>query len=284
MRRLKKNKHDLAATIIRKCWLRYYNRKRYLNLKKELGMHVSSVITLQRYVRGYLVRSRMWKDAIRVEEELWASVEIQRCWRGYRGRLRWEMEWERVTSREAAAAKLQRAIRGWLARTRTDRIRKKKARAEFQRARLRFKSAQRIQAVVRGHQCRKRMHGYRQRQVAAVTKIQSNFRGHRLRIGLWAQQVERNTVRIQAAARGFLVRNRRFQVLVKIICIQHNYRKWHRYVPEAERARRVEAWKAARAASRANADGAAACEELAVVPVDMEAVLDVGDQTQASAR
>ncbi|CAE7319331.1 MYO5A, partial [Symbiodinium sp. CCMP2592] len=108
--------------------------------------HVDSVVTLQRYARGYLVRLRMWRDAIQTEQRLWAAVEIQRCWRGYMGRLRWEMEYERLWSRETAALIIQRNVRGWLARSAVTGRRKRKARAEFEKARRRFKAAQKIQA------------------------------------------------------------------------------------------------------------------------------------------
>merc|ERR1712012_1153233 len=103
MRSMRLANMSSAATIMRKHYLRYLYRKRFLELRKEYLIHVNSIITMQRYVRGYLVRLRMWRDAIRAEEELWAAVEIQRCWRGYMGRIRWEAEYEAVWSREAAA-------------------------------------------------------------------------------------------------------------------------------------------------------------------------------------
>eukprot|EP00439_Symbiodinium_sp_Y106_P002775 s3397_g1.t1 len=98
----------------------------------------------------------MWRDAIQTEQRLWAAVEIQRCWRGYMGRLRWEMEYERLWSRETAALIIQRNVRGWLARSAVTGRRKRKARAEFEKARRRFKAAQKIQALTRGVQCRTR--------------------------------------------------------------------------------------------------------------------------------
>ena len=53
------------------------------------------IVTIQRYARGFLVRLRMWREAIRAEEELWAVLEIQRVWRGYHGRVRWEDAYEK---------------------------------------------------------------------------------------------------------------------------------------------------------------------------------------------
>lgn len=243
IRQLKLETQHHAATVIRKFWLRCVYSRRYQQLQQEFRTHLQSIVTIQRYVRGYIVRLRMWRDAIRCEEELWAAVEVQRCWRGYVGRVRWEVEYDSVHSRLVAAMRLQRHVRGWLARTRAHRIRKRNARADFERARRRFKAAQRIQALVRARQCRKRIRAFKQHKVEAVTRIQRVHRGHRLRCQLWEQAIAKRTVQIQAAMRGFLVRNRRFHVLLKVICIQHNYRKWLRYMPEAERARRVEAWR-----------------------------------------
>lgn len=231
-----------AATQIQKQWRCFICRKRYLELNKEFSNHVSSIVTLQRYVRGYVVRLRMWRSAIRAEEELWAATEIQRCWRGYLGRLRWELEYEAVWSREAAACRLQRSIRGWLARTKVHRKRKQLARAEFEKARRRFKAAQKIQALVRGVQCRKRVQAFRNRKTKAATTIQRVFRGHRLRCQIWDKEHYRCTVQIQSAARGFIVRRRRFHLLAKVIMIQRNWRRWLNYIPEAERRRRLERW------------------------------------------
>merc|ERR1719398_429480 len=139
-----------AATVVRKHWLSYIHRKRFIELRQEFQLHENSIVTIQRYVRGFLVRLRLWRDAIRAEEELWAAVEIQRVWRGYMGRLKWELEYEAVWSREIAALRLQRYVRGWLARTRVHRMRRKAARSEFEKARRRFKGSQKIQALVRG--------------------------------------------------------------------------------------------------------------------------------------
>merc|ERR1712100_733242 len=78
MRKMRLRGMHQAATVIRKQWLRHINRRRYLELRQEFLLHVDSIVTVQRYVRGFLVRLRMWRDAIRAEEELWAAVEIQR--------------------------------------------------------------------------------------------------------------------------------------------------------------------------------------------------------------
>jgi len=228
-----------AATKIRKVWLGYLCRKRYQELRKEFLRHTKQVITLQRYVRGYVVRLRMWRNAIRAEDELWGAVEIQRCWRGYLGRLRWELEYESVWSRDNAVARMQRYMRGWLARTAVQRKRKRLARQEFEKARRRFKSAQKIQALARGVLCRQRMLALRYRKVKAANTIQRVFRGHRLRCWNFDQIYLRKTVKCQSAIRTYLVRCRRFNLIAKMIMIQRNWRRWHRYIPEAERNRRL---------------------------------------------
>lgn len=267
MRQTRLDGMNAAATTIRKHWLRHLHRGRFLELRKEFQTHTSSIVTIQRYVRGYIVRLRMWRDAIRAEEELWAAVEIQRCWRGYRGRLRWELEYEAVRSREEAARRLQRYVRGWLARTRVQRLRKRIARSEFEKARRRFKGAQRIQASVRGHQARGRIAEVRARKVEAAVTIQRMYRGHQMRCKLWNQVVHRRTVQIQAVARGFLVRNRRLRLLAQVINIQRHYRHWLHAVPRAERSRRVQEWQCRRKEARACATaGAHAAEELSEVP------------------
>eukprot|EP00927_Polykrikos_kofoidii_P071540 TRINITY_DN67800_c0_g1_i1.p1 TRINITY_DN67800_c0_g1~~TRINITY_DN67800_c0_g1_i1.p1 ORF type:complete len:1032 (+),score=97.84 TRINITY_DN67800_c0_g1_i1:160-3096(+) len=239
MRHVKLMRFHRAATTIRKHWLRCVYRNRYLDLRSEFIQHEPSIITIQRYVRGYIVRLRMWRDAIRTEEELWAAVEIQRCWRGYQGRLRWELAFEAVWSREAAAHRIQRYVRGWLARTRVHRLRKRLARAEFLKARRRFKAAQRIQALVRGYQTYRRTMGIRRRRVQAAVRLQKVWRGHVLRCGLWRQVLYKRIVQIQALGRGFIIRNRRFRLIAKVILIQRQYRHWLHFIPEVERQRRL---------------------------------------------
>eukprot|EP00435_Cladocopium_sp_Y103_P024487 s209_g6.t1 len=221
-----------AATTIRKMWLGHVYRRRYVALRKEFQEHEGSVVTLQRFARGYLVRLRMWRDAIRSEEQLWAAVEMQRCWRGYLGRLRWETEFERLWARESAAVMIQRNVRGWLARTAVTGRRRRRARAEFEKARRRFKAAQKIQALVRGVLCRKRVLRFWQRKVEAATTIQRIWRGHKLRCQKFEKDRTRDAVRIQSAARRFLVRNRRFQLLAKVIMISRQWRHWRHFIPE----------------------------------------------------
>jgi hypothetical protein len=223
-----------AATFLRKMWLGANTRKKYKELMEKFMQHEAHIVTVQRYSRGFLVRMRMWREAIRAEEELWGALEIQRVWRGYCGRVLWESKYEEVWTREMASVMIQRYIRGWVARTKVGRVRRKIARSEFERARRRFRSAQRIQALVRGVQSRKVTRGEQERVLKAVTAIQRIARGHELRQRLWYQVIELRATMIQAAVRGYLVRKRRFELLAKVICVQRTWRK-NRKKPDADR-------------------------------------------------
>jgi len=241
LRQMRLARMNRAATTIRKYWLRKLYRTRFRELRSEFRMHLPSVVTIQRYVRGFLVRLRMWRDAIRAEEELWAAVEIQRVWRGYMGRLRWELAYEAVFSREVAASRLQRYCRGWLARTRVHRLRRKNARAEFEKARRRFKAAQKIQARVRGIHARKKVLRYRAYVVHVVLTVQRVWRGFYLRRQLWHEAQDKRATQIQAVVRGFITRHRRISVIARIIFIQRMYRAWLRLPEESRRQR--EHWR-----------------------------------------
>jgi len=220
-----------AATFMRKMWLGAKTRKRYRELMSEFSKHERRVIIIQRYGRGFLVRLRMWREAIRAEEELWAALEIQRVWRGYCGRVLWEAKYEQVWRREMAAAMVQRNARGMISRAKVSKKRRRIARSEFERARLRFRSAQRVQALARGVISRKRTRAKAERYKKACVTIQRIARGRQLRKRLWAQLTVQRAQMIQAAIKGFLVRNRRFNLIAKVICIQRCWKKW-RLKPE----------------------------------------------------
>jgi hypothetical protein len=215
-----------AATMIRKMWLSYIVRRRYMELRQELERHIREVVTIQRYVRGFLVRLRMWREAINAEDRQWAAVEIQRCWRGYLGRLKWELLYEQQWSREAAAMRLTRHVRGWLARTRVKRMRKRAARADFERARQRFKSAQRIQAMIRGVLVRKIISAWRENIVSNLVKIQCVWRGHKMRKVMWDALLHQRATKIAAHIRGWLVRRRRLRLIASVILIQKAMRRF----------------------------------------------------------
>jgi len=225
-----------AATTIRKLYLGYRSRRRYKQLLTEFTAHEAHVKTIQRYGRGFLVRLRMWREAIRAELELWAAMEMQRAWRGLQGRLRWEDKYHQVWLRETAAVRIQRNIRGWCARCRVGRMRRRLARAEFERARRRFRSAQRLQALARGMLCRKVTRARREQKIRAVTQIQRIWRGHCLRMRLWVQVIELRATMIQSAMRGCLVRNRRFHLIAITICIQQ---KWRQHVKKPTHVRQA---------------------------------------------
>lgn len=221
-------KMNSAATHLRKMWLGARTRKRYRGLVNEFRTHEGNIVIIQRYGRGFLVRLRMWREAVHAEEKLWAALEIQRIWRGYLGRVKWEEAYERVWRQEMGAVTISRHIRGWLARLRVTRKRRKIARSEFDRARQRFKAAQKIQALARRVLARKRVSAKQRRVVGACVHIQRIARGHQLRVRLWKQVIGLRATMMTSAARGFLVRNRRFHLVAKVICIQRFYRQWLR--------------------------------------------------------
>lgn len=233
--RVRAEKFDMmnkAATYMRKMWLGGQARKRYKELMSEFARHVDTIVTIQRYMRGCLVRMRMWRQAVRAEDELWAALEIQRVWRGYQGRVKWESKYEEVWNREMAAVKIQRNMRGWLARTKIARLRRRIARSEFERARQRFRAAQHIQALIRGVLVRSVFTARFVRARRAAIHIQRVARGHALRKRIWQQVINLRAVKIQAQARGYLVRCRRFHLVAKVICIQRHWRQWLQKPPE----------------------------------------------------
>jgi len=217
---------ERAATFVRKVWLGARMRKKYVRLQNEFAASEASIITMQRYMRGCMTRLKLWREAVRTEEQLWAAVEIQRSWRGYRGRVFWEDLYEHHWRREVAAALLQRNMRGWHARLTVGREQRRRARADFERARRRFRAAQRIQAVARGVITRRATDRHRMRKLQAAVAIQRIARGHALRMRMWHQISHQQATSIQALARGFLVRSRRFHLLARVVYIQRAYRRW----------------------------------------------------------
>jgi hypothetical protein len=239
-----------SATFVRKLWLAHITRKRYLELKQEFNTHIDSIITMQRYVRGFLVRLRMWREAIRAEEELWSVVEIQRVWRGYLGRIRWEDKFEETFKKEMAAAHVQKIIRGWLSRHRVNKIQRKLARGEFEKARARFKAAQRIQCLVRGVLVRKVIRAWRERIIHCVVNIQRVARGHHLRRKLWTQVLHQRVTMIASMVRGCLVRKRLTTLIAKVIMIQRAFRKIKSYDTTETRRKRGDLMQSRKAAAK----------------------------------
>merc|ERR1719158_1737197 len=139
-----------SATFIRSIWLGFKVRRNYHELREKFMDNMAQCVILQRYIRGFIVRNRIWRSAAQAESELWASVELQRAWRGYRGRLRWEQHYEMYWSRQIAAVRAQSFARGWLAKLRVHRIRQSRMHKRLAAERRLFKAAQNIQKHARG--------------------------------------------------------------------------------------------------------------------------------------
>jgi hypothetical protein len=230
---------ERAATFLRKVWLGARTRKRYVNILEEIESSEAQVITIQRYVRGFVVRVRLWREAVTAEDRLWGAIQIQRHWRGYRGRVKAEDTLELVWRKEFGAAMIQRNARGWLARLGTTRKKRKIAREEFVRARRRYLAAQKIQARTRGVLSRKVTNVRHARAVKAAVCIQRFHRGGALRSRLWQQVRDQRATMMQSLVRGFLVRNRLFDLVIKVRLIQRTYRRWMK-LPLHHRKERLE--------------------------------------------
>jgi hypothetical protein len=234
MRTEKLDKMTKAANVVCRMWRGRQSRQRYQAILREFKQQEHRIVVMQRFARGFVVRLRMWREAVRAEEELWGVVEIQRLFRGHLGRKRWNSKLGEIVKeqrRHEAATAIQVF---WRARVRVRRLRRKVAREEFLRARLRFRSAQRIQALVRGVLVRKVIYARRADRLGASNGIQRVWRGYVMRRNLWDQVRELRACAIQASIRGHLVRNRRFILTTKTICIQTAWRRFRR-LPESKR-------------------------------------------------
>jgi hypothetical protein len=234
MRTEKLDKMTKAANVVCRMWRGRQSRQRYQAILREFKQQEHRIVVMQRFARGFVVRLRMWREAVRAEEELWGVVEIQRLFRGHLGRERWNSKLGEIVKeqrRHEAATAIQVF---WRARVRVRRLRRKVAREEFLRARLRFRSAQRIQALVRGVLVRKVIYARRADRLGASNGIQRVWRGYVMRRNLWDQVRELRACAIQASIRGHLVRNRRFILTTKTICIQTAWRRFRR-LPESKR-------------------------------------------------
>lgn len=215
-----------AATFLRKLWLAYITRKRYLDLRRDFESHLDAIITIQKFGRGFLVRLRLWREAVQAQEELWASIELQRLWRGRLGRLHWEYVYELHWIREMAAATIQRNIRGWMHRVRVNKTKRQIARKKFETARKRYKAAQKAQALLRGVLVRKYTTVWRMRIIYSIIFIQKIWRGHSLRCNMWEQVIHQKATAIQAAIRGYLTRARMRKVIKTALILQKAYRNF----------------------------------------------------------
>jgi len=234
MRAARIDEMNRAATFVRKLWLTYSTRKRYLDLKRDFESRIEAIVNIQKYARGFLVRLRLWREAVQAQEELWASMEIQRAWRGRVGRLQWEYIYEEMWVRQMAAHKIQRNIRGWMDRVIVTRKKRQIARKEFETARKRYKSAQKIQALLRGVHVRKFTSVWRLNVVSSIVVIQKMWRGHSLRCNMWEQVIQQKAMAIQALVRGHLARVRLERLQKKVLRLQRAYRTF-RERPAAKR-------------------------------------------------
>jgi len=208
LRREAQARKDNAATVIQKNIRRYLFKRKYQRLVGELASKPASVVTLQRFARGFLVRKHLYEGARRAEQELWATGQIQRMWRGYRGRLAWEAKYEESWSREVASLRIQRAYRGFRARVRVLGVRKRFLRAEFAVAKRVFASAQQIQSHARGRAARRGFAARKAAVLTAIVTIQRIWRGHSVRGQLWRMVLHERATCIQSHARGLVVRAR----------------------------------------------------------------------------
>lgn len=188
-----------------KVFLKYYHVEELAML---LEIYRKKVITIQRVVRGWLVRRQY--EAVRRRRHQAATV-IQKHSRGYlarkhhqqemnkkhfaacviqrayrrlvqRRRFTWWLKWYNIQQRRKvkSAIKIQAVVRGYLARKLYRRLR-----------RLRIESAIKLQAVYRGRLLRKNYADIRRKQkvlkfrhmakVRAVVRLQSAFRGYKAR-------------------------------------------------------------------------------------------------------
>jgi len=220
-------------------WLGQQARKRLQALKETHEANPENVITLQRYLRGCIVRVRLWREAVQTEETLWAAIEIQRAWRGYAGRLAWELLYESMWRRELAAATIQRNTRMGLARLKVRRMQRALARIEFDKARNRFRAAVKLQALARGVLLRRR---HRQRVASesrAAVAIQRIHRGRSTRLKIWDLVVEQKATLLAAHIRGWLIRRRMANFTEKVVYLQRKLRQ-HRKLSSDVRDQRVQ--------------------------------------------
>merc|ERR1719238_1924346 len=131
-------------------YLGWIVKKSYVEMREKFLENQVHVVVIQRYVRGFLVRMRIYRHALQAESEQWAAVEMQRMFRGYLGRLRWEHHYELSWNRHMACARIQTAMRRWFARLRVHRIRQSRMHKRLAAERRLFTAAQTIQKHARG--------------------------------------------------------------------------------------------------------------------------------------
>merc|ERR1719281_1679968 len=228
-----------AATHIRKMYLGWIVKKSYLEMREKFLENQVHVVVIQRYVRGFLVRMRIYRHALQAESEQWASVEIQRIFRGYLGRLRWEHHYELYWSRHMSSVRIQASVRRWLSRLRVENMRQKALQQKLAAERRRFLGAQRIQKHIRGVLSRIRVYQLLRFLYSAAVCIQRMFRGYAQRQRVISRVFSMRAITIQARARGFLVRNRLYYLNERVEKMQKLYRRFStRFNDEEKEARK----------------------------------------------
>jgi hypothetical protein len=215
--------HD-AATCVRAIYLGHAARQRYLEIKDNLVVNETTVVVLQRFARGFLVRRRLMRSTALVQETVWAAVEIQRNWRAYVGRRYVEEVHDICWSRHFASVRIQRVVRGWIARCRCLEFARLRARVAFELSLRRYRAAQKIQAFARGSLVREVLRVRREHISWSVITIQRWWRVASARANLKYQWNETHAPVIQASVKGFLVRRRRHDLDRYAALIQTNFR------------------------------------------------------------
>merc|ERR1719238_1876936 len=205
-------------------YLGWIVKKSYLEMREKFLENQVHVVVMQRYVRGFLVRMRIYRHALQAESEQWASVEMQRIFRGYLGRLRWEHHYELHWSRHMASVRIQASIRRWLSRLRVENLRQKELQRKLAAERRRFLGAQRIQKHIRGVLSRARVYQLLRYLYSSAVCMQRMWRGYAQRQRVIKRVFHMRAITIQARARGFLVRNRLYYLNERVEKMQKLYR------------------------------------------------------------
>merc|ERR1719446_1398025 len=128
--------------------------------------------------------------------------------------------------KEVAAFKIQQNLRGWMSRVRVNKMKRQLARKEFEGARKRYKSAQKIQGLLRGVHVRKFTSAWRTSVISSIVTIQKMWRGHSLRCNMWEQVIHQKATAVQALIRGHLARVRMQRLIQNVLRLQRGYRNF----------------------------------------------------------
>lgn len=149
------------------------------SVRAQFFKHKIAVLTIQRYVRGFI-------DRLQLETEHFASTEIARLWRGHEAR-------EKFAWCILSAMKMQSVVRMFLEKKRVIKLRSNVLAAEH----LRMSSARKLQRSFRAYKCRKI-------RFKAACIIQRSITLYLSRIMFG--KIRRGILKAQATFRGILVR------------------------------------------------------------------------------